>query len=554
MDYNNLTDLNYNAGIYIRLSQEDKDKKYETDSESVSNQRDILKKYCINNGFNLINEYVDDGYSGTTFDRPGFQKMIEDIELKKINLVIVKDLSRLGRDHVMTGYYVESYFPENKVRFISIMENYDSMKNQASNDSSTFIIACNDYYSKQNSIKIRSVLDAKRKEGKFIGSKPCYGYMRDPEDKGHLIVDTNVAGYVKMMFEWRADGIGISEIATRLNNIGAPTPSAYKNLPLSERVIDKTKWTIHTVNKILSNEMYTGNMVQHKQAKVNYKSKKKITLDESDWISVEKTHEPLVDEETFRIIKEKRKERKRTSNIKTDRPRRILEGIIFCKECSNRISVQCRNGYWTMNCNRYSRDPIRGRCTSHFFPYDYFEGQVLKQLKDLLNTLFSEFDIDDLNNEIIKRSNYNTDSLTIKKEKYIKEKEKLSNAIQTIYQDRIEGNITIEQYKMLAVPYEKKINEINESLESIEVEIIKIKQSSSKIPNYTKKIKKLLDIEKPNRDLIQTLIERIDVDENRNINIKFKYDILDEFSFKYKNPNKPRNPYGRNGKKEKITS
>ena len=554
MDYNSLTDLNYNAGIYIRLSQEDKDKKYETDSESVSNQRDILKKYCINNGFNLINEYIDDGYSGTTFDRPGFQKMIEDIELKKINLVIVKDLSRLGRDHVMTGYYVESYFPENKVRFISIMENYDSMKNQASNDSSTFIIACNDYYSKQNSIKIRSVLDAKRKEGKFIGSKPCYGYMRDPQDKGHLIVDPNVAGYVKMMFEWRADGVGISEIATRLNNIGAPTPSAYKNLPLSKRVIDKTKWTIHTVNKILSNEMYTGNMVQHKQAKVNYKSKKKITLDESDWISVEKTHEPLVDKETFRIIKEKRKERKRTSNIKTDRPRRILEGIIFCKECSNRISVQCRNGYWTMNCNRYSRDPIRGRCTSHFFPYDYFEEQVLKQLKSLLNSLFSEFDIDDLNNEIIKRSNYNADSLTIKKDKYIKEKEKLSNAIQTIYQDRIEGNITIEQYKMLAVPYEKKINEINESLESIEVEIIKIKQSSSKIPNYTKKIKKLLDIEKPNRDLIQTLIERIDVDENRNINIKFKYDILDEFSFKYENPNKPRNPYGRNGKKDKITS
>ena len=300
--------------------------------------------------------------------------------------------------------------------------------------------------------------------------------------------------------------------------------------------------------------MYTGNMVQHKQTKVNYKSKKKITLDESDWISVEKTHEPLVDNETFRIIKEKRKEKKRTSNIKTDRPRRILEGIIFCKECSNRISVQCRNGYWTMNCNRYSRDPIRGRCTSHFFPYDYFEEQVLKQLKDLLNSLFSEFDIDDLNNEIIKRSNYNTDSLTIKKEKYIKEKEKLSNAIQTIYQDRIEGNITIEQYKMLAVPYEKKINEINESLESIEVEIIKIKQSSSKIPNYTKKIKKLLDIETPNRDLIQTLIERIDVDENRNINIKFKYDILDEFSFKYENPNKPRNPYGRNGKKNKITS
>ena len=204
--------MNYNAGIYIRLSQEDKDKKYESDSESVTNQKEILRDYCLKNGFNLIDEYVDDGYSGTNFDRPGFIRMIEDIKHKKINLVVVKDLSRLGRDHVMTGYYIETYFPENKVRFISIVENYDSMKNQASNDSSTFIIACNDYYSKQNSLKIRNVLDAKRKDGKFIGSKPCYGYMRDPEDKGHLIIDPNTAPYVKQMFEWRANDIGISEI------------------------------------------------------------------------------------------------------------------------------------------------------------------------------------------------------------------------------------------------------------------------------------------------------------------------------------------------------
>ena len=171
--------MNYNAGIYIRLSQEDKNKKYESDSESIINQKEILKDYCLKNGFNLIDEYVDDGYSGTNFDRPGFIRLIEDIKNKKINLVVVKDLSRLGRDHVMTGYYIETYFPENKIRFISIVENYDSMKNQASNDSSTFIIACNDYYSKQNSLKIRNVLDSKRKDGKFIGSKPCYGYMRD---------------------------------------------------------------------------------------------------------------------------------------------------------------------------------------------------------------------------------------------------------------------------------------------------------------------------------------------------------------------------------------
>ena len=153
---NNLMGKDFNTGIYIRLSQEDKDKKYESDSESVINQKEILRNYVKSNIFNLVKEYVDDGFSGTDFERPGFQRMLEDINNKKINCVIVKDLSRLGRDHVMTGYYIETFFPENNIRFISILESFDSFKNQASNDSSTFIMACNDYYSKQNSIKIRN--------------------------------------------------------------------------------------------------------------------------------------------------------------------------------------------------------------------------------------------------------------------------------------------------------------------------------------------------------------------------------------------------------------
>ena len=204
----------FNVGIYIRLSQEDKDKKYESDSESVINQKELLRSYVKNNNFNLSGEYVDDGYSGTDFDRPGFQRMLEDIKMKKINCVVVKDLSRFGRDHVMTGYYIETFFPENNIRFISILESFDSFKNQASNDSSTFIIACNDYYSKQNSIKIRNVLNDKRKNGKFIGSLPSFGYMRDPEDKGHLIPNPDTAPIVRNIFKWRADGVGPTEIAT----------------------------------------------------------------------------------------------------------------------------------------------------------------------------------------------------------------------------------------------------------------------------------------------------------------------------------------------------
>ena len=546
--------MNYNAGIYIRLSQEDKDKKYESDSESVTNQKEILRDYCLKNEFNLIDEYVDDGYSGTNFDRPGFIRLIEDIKNKKINLVVVKDLSRLGRDHVMTGYYIETYFPENKIRFISIVENYDSMKNQASNDSSTFIIACNDYYSKQNSLKIRNVLDSKRRDGKFIGSKPCYGYMRDPKDKGHLIIDPNTAQYVKLIFELRSNDIGISEIATRLTKLRAPTPSSYKNKIISTITKEEYVWSIHSVKKILENRMYTGDMVQHTQTKISYKSKKKIKLDQSLWVIVENTHEPLVDKEIFRIINKKRDNHNRKVEVKTKRPIRLLEGLIYCKECGNRLGVIYRknHNYWTINCNRYARDPIREKCKTHFFPYDNFEEEVLEQLKILLSNLFKELNVKELNAEIINGTNLGTKSFDEIKKSIEKDILKLSSNIQTAYQDRIDGNISLESYKMIVSPYEQKKRILKDKLEEIELEILKRKNGANKIPNYTKKIKELLNIEKPNRDLLFTIIDRIEADEYRNVTIKFKYKILEDYTFTYIDKNLVKNPYGRCGKKHKI--
>ena len=546
--------MNYNAGIYIRLSQEDKNKKYESDSESIINQKEILKDYCLKNGFNLIDEYVDDGYSGTNFDRPGFIRLIEDIKNKKINLVVVKDLSRLGRDHVMTGYYIETYFPENKIRFISIVENYDSMKNQASNDSSTFIIACNDYYSKQNSLKIRNVLDSKRRDGKFIGSKPCYGYMRDPKDKGHLIIDPNTAQYVKLIFELRSNDIGISEIATRLTKLRAPTPSSYKNKIISTITKEEYVWSIHSVKKILENRMYTGDMVQHTQTKISYKSKKKIKLDQSLWVIVENTHEPLVDKEIFRIINKKRNNHNRKVEVKTKRPIRLLEGLIYCKECGNRLGVIYRknHNYWTINCNRYARDPIREKCKTHFFPYDNFEEEVLEQLKILLSNLFKELNVKELNAEIINGTNLGTKSFDEIKKSIEKDILKLSSNIQTAYQDRIDGNISLESYKMIVSPYEQKKRILKDKLEEIELEILKRKNGANKIPNYTKKIKELLNIEKPNRDLLFAIIDRIEADEYRNVTIKFKYKILEDYTFTYIDKNLVKNPYGRCGKKHKI--
>ena len=552
--YNNyLTDINFDVGIYIRLSQEDrdKDKKYESDSESVTNQKDLLRDYVKCHNYNLVSEYVDDGFSGTDFERPGFQRLMEDIKNKKINCVIVKDLSRLGRDHVMTGYYMESYFPENNIRFISILESYDSFKNQASNDSSTFIIACNDYYSKQNSVKIRNVLNEKRKKGKFIGSLPSYGYMRDPEDKGHLLPNPETAPIVKKIFKWRANGVGPSEIATRLNEEGVPTPSAYKKTNYSTRLIDRDHWNISTVRKILQNRVYTGDMIQHTQTKVSYKSKKKITLDESLWVIVEDTHEPLVDKETFKYVNSLGKRKTRNYSLKTERPIRILEGKIFCKECGNRLSVYYRKklDYWSINCNRYSRDPKRGRCSSHFYPYDYLEEQILEQFNNSVSKFIKELDIEELNKEVQKNVHKETEDIDKKINDLSKEKEQIMNKLSTLYSDRCNNIISTELYKELSTESEIKLKKINNIIQEEKIKKQNIKNKANILPDYTKKIKELLDLKKPKKELINTVINKIVIDENRNINIIFKYDVIPKISFMYENRNLIRNPYGKNGKK-----
>lgn len=549
---NNKSGVDFNTGIYIRLSQEDKDKKYESDSESVINQRELLTNYVKNNSFNLVGEYVDDGYSGTDFERPGFQKLIEDIKNKKINCVIVKDLSRLGRDHVMTGYYMESYFPENNIRFISILESYDSFKNQASNDSSTFIIACNDYYSKQNSIKIRNVLNEKRKNGKFVGSLPCFGYMRDPEDKGHLIPNPETAPIVKQIFEWRKNGIGPSRIATMLNEKGYPTPSGYKKTNYSTRLINRDKWNISSIKKILSNRIYTGDMIQHTQTKVNYKSKKKITLDQSMWMIVENTHEPLVDKDTFEYIYKLIKQNTKDIQPKNRREKRLLEGKLFCKECGNRLSVLYRKNhdYWTVNCNRYARDPIREQCSSHFFPYNYLEDQIMEKFTKDVSRQLEELDFEELNKKVQIEVQKQTRNLDNNINNLLIEKEKITKRLTALYEDRYNEVITADTYKELAKPFEEKLKLINQSIDEDQIRKYEVKSKLNELPDYTKKIKKLLDLNKPKKELVHSLIDRIVIDENREITIQYKYGVIPDCTFEYQNLNVARNPYGRKGKNQ----
>jgi DNA invertase Pin-like site-specific DNA recombinase len=515
----------YKTGFYIRLSKEDEDKEHrrETESESIQNQRSLLMAYLKCNGFVLTDEYVDDGYSGTTFDRPDFKRMIADIESGKINCVITKDSSRLGRDYIQSGHYIENYFPLKKVRFISILDNVDTFMDSANNDIAPFKALFNDMTSKDTSKKIRSILKDKKEKGKFIGSAPSYGYMRNPLDRGHLILNPETAPIVKRIFHDIANGIKPSDVIERLNQEGVKTPSAYKGMKKSSRQIHGDIWTISCISKILKNRMYTGDMVQNVQAKLNYKSNKRIALSSGYWIIVEGTHEPLVSREVFEKIQNSPN---RTRITKHDREKRLLEGLVYCKECGNAISVNYRRSrnYWTMNCNRYSRSPRQKLCTPHFFPYNVFEEQILNQVKKTCKEYLDSIDtgslaktiksIDD-NKEISTRDD---EIITLKST--IRE---LQRKIDSIYEDKFNGIIPADTYMRLSKDTEDRLKALNLRLNVLEAEKEEQKPEKIDLKILEQKIKNLISIKKPTRELLAALIKRIEVDNDKNVEITYSF-------------------------------
>lgn len=285
----------YKVGIYIRLSKEDvKDKQKE--SESVINQRNLIIDYLKNKNLTIEKEYVDDGYSGTSFNRPAFNELIKDIESKKINMVITKDLSRLGRDYIKTGYYIEEYFPMKKVRYISILDNIDTFSDKSNNDIAPFKALFNDMQSKDTSKKIRSILNNLKHQGKFIGNSACFGYKKDPENKHKLIIDDYASKIVRKIFDMALNNYSVNEILKYLNDNKIQTPKDYK-LNINEH-----KWSKTSIYQILHNYMYTGNMTQGVQTKLSYKSNKRIFLDKSHWIIVPNTHKNIITEEEYNKI------------------------------------------------------------------------------------------------------------------------------------------------------------------------------------------------------------------------------------------------------------
>lgn len=353
MSYNIINNIDYKVGIYIRLSKEDEEKEKYSESESIQNQRALLMQYIKENKLNFIKEYVDDGISGTSFDRPGFNKMIEDIENGKINMVITKDLSRLGRNYVQSGYYTETYFPEHNVRYIAILDNIDTAIDSANNDIAPFKSILNEMYAKDTSKKINSVLQSKRKEGKYLGTAP-YGYKKDPKDKYHLIIDKEAAKVVRLIFDKYLEGYGTMQIADYLSRKKIPIPSDYNKKKRGIKSINYGLWAQSTVRFILSNEIYTGTVIQGKRKKVSFKSKKFIDVPEEDWIRVPNMHKPIISKEEFERAKKIIKSTKGSRIVENDY---LFKGLLRCYDCKGYIGIRTKdkNGNIYGRCQRYAR-------------------------------------------------------------------------------------------------------------------------------------------------------------------------------------------------------
>lgn len=536
--YNNIIQAPsfYRVGNYIRLSESDENKTYESDSESVINQRHLLMDFVKENGFTFVDEYVDDGYTGTNFNRPGFQRMIKDIESGRINCVITKDLSRLGRNHVGCGNLLEEYFPANKIRFISILDGVDTFLDSANNDIAPFKSLFNDMTSKDTSKKIRSILKNKKQQGKFIGSKPCYGYMRDSEDKGHLIPDPEVAPVVKKIFKMAYYGKGVSDIVSYLNDNNIKCPSAYKGTKSSSRQ-KFNMWTISSVNKLLKNRIYTGDMVQNKQTKMSYKSQKKITLDESLWIIVEGTHEPLVSKVMFDSIQNAPA---RTRVTHCNREKRLLENLLTCKECGNTLTVLHRknknykdNTYWSVNCNKYARDPRRKLCYPHFFPYDKLEEKIMSVIKNTCQRYLDSLNVKELSEKIKRERKKVKNEHQKERESLVLDIEELKRKMDALYDDKFNGIISADNYVRLSSQTEKQIASLNSRIYEIDNEENQIKEDTKEIIKYEEQIKALLNLDEPNRELIKTLVKIIYIDKDKNIEIQYRFKVLNDIKINY---------------------
>lgn len=515
---NNLAKENL-AVMYLRLSKEDGEK---TESNSISNQREIINSYARKNQITMIKEYVDDGYSGANFDRPNFKEMIKAAYDRKFNTIIVKDLSRFGRDYIEAGKYIQRIFPENGIRFISVNDNYDS-KSADINDTHLILPIknfINDSYCRDISNKVKSSQKIKREKGDFISAFAPYGYKKSEENKNKLVIDKEISDIIKNIFDMKLLGYSSKAIADELNHLGVLTPRKYKESQgFKCNGFQNTKggnWSAKTVNRIIENEVYIGNTLQGKSVTLSYKNKKQIEKEKEEWIRVENTHEAIISKEVFTIANTMLKRDLNNSRGKDKID--IFTGMLFCKECGSSlirrtVKYKKREEILFYICSKYNKEKS---CTRHSIKEETLIKAVSKVMKSYIEfnqNLYSKVKCIDIN------KNLKDNQIPLLK----REKAMTEELLSSLYLDLKEDVISKEEYQLFRKNYTEKLTKLDESIEYRLKKQEDTKEKIDKNKSWIIDINKYKNLSEIDRLSVVMLIDKIYISEDKTIDVRFNH-------------------------------
>lgn len=526
------------TALYCRLSRDDE---LQGDSNSIKNQKAILQKYADDNGFSNTQFFVDDGYSGTNFDRPDWQRLIALAEEGGIGTIIVKDMSRLGRDYLKVGYYTEVFFPGSDIRFIAINNGVDSA-NQQDSDFTPFLNIINEWYAKDTSKKIRAVFKAKGQNGKPLCTNPPYGYIKDPEDKTHWVIDEEASEVVRQAFRLCMDGYGPTQIAKEFNkrHIMNPTAHAKANgvtIPDNRGHDDDYIWRGSTIVHMLSRQEYLGHTVNFKTYRKSYKNKKQLMNDPSEWQIFENTHDAIVEQSVFEIVQKIRDGRRRITPM-GEMP--TLSGMLFCADCGAKL-YQVRHRGWEHDkeyfvCATYRK--VKGGCSSHQIRNVVVEELLLDGIRQI--TAFAREHESEFVQMVTSKTRTALDKSLRDNKRELEQSQaritKLDDIIQRLYEDNLSGKISDERFAKMTASYEAEQHTLESRVVELKGTMTAEHDSALNVDHFLTLVRKYTDIKELTAEMIREFVEKIlvykaeHIDGRRVQRIKIVWNCIGEFT------------------------
>ena len=524
------------TALYERLSQEDK---LEGESNSIANQKKILERYCREHGITAYRHYdEDDGYSGTNFNRPGFQRMLADIKAGKIKRVIVKDMSRFGRDYLQVGFYTDMLFPDFGVHFIAVNDGVDSTRGE--NEFTAIRNVFNEMYARDTSKKIRATWQSKGKSGEHLTTIPPYGYMKDPDNKKKWIIDEEAAAVVQQIFALCVSGMGPTQIAKWLEKHEIYNPTAYsqaKGRPVTNKpTANPYKWTNETVSRTLERIEYLGHTVNFKTRKQSYKSKKKLWNDPSEWVIFENTQPPIVEESVFLIVQNIRRSRRRPTKMGD---MGIFSGLLYCAECGGKM-YQCRATNFTEEqkyfiCSTYRKG--KDLCTTHSIKNVVLYEIVLKNLREAIDYV-TEHEAEFVQEAADSRLRERDAEFSRKRETLSKAETRiaeLDNLFKHLYEDNVTGKLSDERFIKMSHDYELEQSNLKAMAEVLREEIKQQEKQKTNVKAFISAVKKYTDMQQLDAAMLREFIDRIEVShtdkKSKTREITIVYNFIGAFDF-----------------------